>query len=117
MSSRSKILSWKWVNFKKISSNLEKAVEKGLVIAQNLRQLWVSSDYHEKLRLQYLVFPEGMMYNKQTDEVLTSRVNSLFGEIALLSKSSAKNKKGDLSHDHLFGSRVVPTGIEPVSKV
>jgi len=103
--------------FEKISSNLEKAVEKGLVIAQNLRQLWVSSDYHEKLRLQYLVFPEGMMYNKQTDEVLTSRVNSLFGEIALLSKSSAKNKKGDLSHDHLFGSRVVPTGIEPVSKV
>lgn len=103
--------------FEKISSNLEKAVEKGLVIAQNLRQLWVSSDYHEKQRLQYLVFPEGMIYNKQTDEVLTTRVNSLFGEIALLSKSSAKNKKGDLLQDHLFGSRVVPTGIEPVSKV
>ena len=103
--------------FEKISSNLEKAVEKGLVITQNLRQLWVSSDYHEKQRLQYLVFPEGMMYNKKTDEVLTTRVNSLFGEIALLSKSSVKNKKGDLSHDHLFGSQVVPTGIEPVSKV
>jgi len=46
------------------------------------------------------------MYNKQTDEVQTTRVNSLFGKIALLSKSSIKNKKGDLLQDHLFGSRV-----------
>ena len=56
--------------------------------------------------MQYLVFPEGMMHNKKTDEVLTPRVNSLFGEIALLSNSSAKNKKGDLLQVLLFGSHV-----------
>lgn len=101
----------------KISSNLELAVEKGLKYAQNLRQLWVSSDYHEKQRLQYLVFPEGMMYNKQKDEVLTTRINSIFGQIALLSMTSRENQKGNPLADCLFGSHVVPTGIEPVSSV
>jgi len=101
----------------KISSNLELAVEKGLKYAQNLRQLWVLSDYHEKQRLQYLVFPEGMLYSKKNDEVLTTRINTLFGQIALLSRTSRKNKKGKPETECLFGSRVVPTGIEPVSKV
>ncbi len=87
------------------------------IIIRILRQLWVSSDYHEKQRLQYLVFPEGMMYNKQKDEVLTTRINSIFGQIALLSMTSGKSKKGNRDSDCLFGSRVVPTGIEPVSKV
>jgi hypothetical protein len=75
-----------------LSSNLEKVVEKGLQYAQNLRLLWVSSCYSEKQRLQCLVFPEGMMYDKQRDEVLTTRVNSLFGEIALLSSGFDKKK-------------------------
>ena len=63
------------------------------IIIRILRQLWVSSDYHEKQRLQYLVFPEGTMYNKQKDEVLTTRINSIFGQIALLSMTSGKAKK------------------------
>ena len=101
----------------KISSNLELAVEKGLKYAQNLRQLWVSSDYHEKQRLQYLVFPEGMLYSKKNDEVLTTRINTLFGQIALLSRTSGKNKKGKPETECLFGSSVAPTGIEPVTKI
>ncbi|MBM3418253.1 MAG: hypothetical protein FJY17_04950 [Bacteroidetes bacterium] len=90
----------------KISSNLELAVEKGLKYAQNLRHLWVSLDYHEKQRLQYLVFPEGMLYSKKNDEVLTTRINTLFGQIALLSRNSGKNKKGKPETECLFGSRV-----------
>ena len=92
-------------------------MEKGLQYAQNLRQLWVSSDYSEKQRLQYLVFPKGMMYDKQKDAVLTTRVNTLFGEIALLSSGSDRNKKGNPLKDCLFGSHVVPPRIELGSKV
>lgn len=101
----------------KISSNLEKAVQKGLDYAQNLSQMWVSFDYHEKQRLQYLVFPDGMMYDKKNDHVLTSRVNTLFYEIALLSNSSKEIEKDNSLENCLLGSNVVPTGIEPVSKV
>ena len=101
----------------KISSNLEKAVQKGLDYAQNLSQMWVSFDYHEKQRLQYLVFPEGMMYDNKNDHVLTSRVNTLFSGIASLSNSLEENKKENSLENCLFGSKVVPPRIELGSKV
>ena len=36
---------------KKMSSNLEKAIEKSLKIVQNLHQAWVTADYYDKQRL------------------------------------------------------------------
>jgi hypothetical protein len=45
--------------------------------------------------LQYLVFAEGIVYNKEKDRVRTLRVNSLFAEILLLTKDLEENKKGD----------------------
>ena len=99
------------------SSNLEIAVQKGISISQNLSRLWLSSDYSDKQRLQYLVYPEGILYNKKNNTVRIPRVNSIFSAIAYLSSVSAKNKNGQ---PHLVDQNsrwVVPTGIEPVSKV
>lgn len=74
-------------------SNLELAVSKCLTIAQNLSQAWVSADYEKKQHLQKLVFPEGILYNKQKGVVRTSKVNCLFEAIPLLERGSAENKK------------------------
>jgi hypothetical protein len=90
----------------KMSSNLEKAVEKGLLHAQDLYQTWVLSDYYGKRKLQYLVFPDGMMYDKKTDNVLTNRINALFSEIALQASVCDKSKKDNLLKNCLFGSNV-----------
>ena len=89
-----------------ISSNLEKAVEKGLEFAENFRQLWITADYYEKQKLQYLVFPEGILYNKKNNTVLTSRVNSLLGEIAVSERVLDDTKKDNPLQDCLFGSNV-----------
>ena len=89
-----------------MSSNLEKAVEKGLNIAENISQLWISSDYYEKQQLQYLVFPEGMLYDKKNDTVRTHRINTLFREIALQSKVLDETKKDNPYLNCLFGSNV-----------
>ena len=51
-----------------MSSNLEKAVEKGLNISENISQLWISADYYEKQKLQYMLFPEGLLYDKKMTE-------------------------------------------------
>jgi len=53
-----------------------------------------------------LIFPEGVLYSKKDDEVLTTRINTLFGQIAVLSRNSGKNKKGKPETECLFGSRV-----------
>jgi site-specific DNA recombinase len=97
------------------SSNLEKAVEKGLKIAENISQLWVSSDYYEKQQLQYLVFPEGLLYDKKNDIVRTNRINTLFREIAVNTRVSVKTKKDNSYKNCLFGSNVGMTGFEPAT--
>lgn len=67
------------------SSILEIAVKKGITISKKLSQLWVSSDYSDKQRLQYLIYPNGMLYNKENNTLRTPRVNSLFAVISFLS--------------------------------
>ena len=88
------------------SSNLEKAVEKGLNIVQNISEIWCSSDYAMKQTLQYLIFPEGILYNKQNGTLRTHKVNSLFSSISYLAGVSSENKKDNLLQDCLFGSDV-----------
>lgn len=71
------------------------AVKKMLAIAENISQTWVLADYDEKQKLQYLIFPEGILYNKEKDRVRTKRVNSLFAEISLLTRDVEEKKKGN----------------------
>ncbi len=94
-------------------SNLKMIVSKCLDIAGNLRQSWVSAGYDNKQRLQWLVFPEGMAYDKQKRAVRTFRVNSLFEAIPLLAGDSSKNKKADSSKNRLQSNKVPRTGFEP----
>jgi len=72
----------------KSSSSLLKGLE-----ASNLSQLWVSSDYNNKQALQYLLFPDGLLYSRQNATVRTPKVNALFQAIPLLARIPGENKK------------------------
>ena len=98
--------------FGKISSNLKISINKSLDLAENLQQLWVTAEFNEKKKLQYMIFPDGMVYDKKNKAVLTPRVNTLFGEIAVLTSVSKENKKDNLLQDCLFGSHVGMTRFE-----
>ena len=56
-------------------TNIENAVDNCLSIAQNLSQSWVTAEYERKQRMQSMVFPGGLLYNKQNGVVRTPRVN------------------------------------------
>lgn len=99
------------------SSNLHKIVDKGLVIAENLSELWSSADFDNKRKLQSLVFPQGIIYSKEKDTVRTERINSLFAEIPFLVSVLSGNENGQSIKTGQNSHWVVPTGIEPVSKV
>jgi site-specific DNA recombinase len=68
------------------ASNPEKAIELAIHLATKLNTVWDCSDYHQKQKLQNLVFPEGMHYNRKNDECRTIRTNSAFLSIAELSR-------------------------------
>jgi DNA invertase Pin-like site-specific DNA recombinase len=89
------------------SSNLEKAVDKCLDIAQNISGAWITAGFESKRVLQNLVFPAGILYNKENGAVRTERVNSLFAAIQPLQRVLAEKKKGNLVGDYL-NSDVVP---------
>ena len=49
-------------------SNPEKCVEFAINYSMKLPSVWSSASYSDKRRLQFLIFPEGLFYNRQEDK-------------------------------------------------
>jgi len=62
-------------------SNLESFISEGLEIAANLAVLWENGDFQDRQRVQSLVFPDGISYDKENGNYRTPRVNSVFSLI------------------------------------
>ena len=59
-----------------------------------MSRMWVLGDYHAKQKLQKLVFPEGVAYDKESNDYRTEKVNSVFDLINSFSAyCGAKNKR------------------------
>ena len=95
------------------SSNLENAVNNCLGIAQNISSSWVSASFENKQRLQNLIFPEGILYNKKNNEVRTLSTNTLFEAIPIAAKVLEEKRNGNLSQDCQNSLSVPRTGFEP----
>jgi len=83
------------------SSNLVNGAEKCLEIAENISEVWALSQFDDKRRLQNLIFPEGILYNKQKDTIRTPRINSLFSTFQRLSSASKEIKTRNLKKSTL----------------
>ena len=60
------------------------------------------------------MFPEGILYNKQKQEVRTPRVNSIMSLIADVARVSDREMKKATNKSGLNSHWVAGTGIEPV---
>jgi site-specific DNA recombinase len=94
-------------------SNPEDCVEKALDMAVNLPKMWNLAKYQNKQKLQYLLFPDGIFYNKVKDECRTEKINPVFLAIALKSATLQHKKTGITSLNMSYPSLVGPPGIEP----
>jgi site-specific DNA recombinase len=92
------------------SSNLEKCIEKGLKLAQNLSKTWAFSDLFEKHKLQHILFPKGFAFDKQNGKVLTFQTNLLFELIHSISNVLLEIKNGDSIKIDQISARVTPEG-------
>ncbi|MFT5823594.1 MAG: site-specific DNA recombinase [Crocinitomix sp.] len=84
-------------------SSFTEYLEDTIDLGMNLKQKWINSDYDTKRRIQRLVFPDGVTYNRLKHEVAPVGVNSLFKLFNELSNSSggtmqasSVRKTGDL---------------------
>ena len=60
-------------------ANPESFADRLLNYAQNLREVWEQSDFKDKQKLQNMMFPIGIRYNKKTDKCRTTALNPVFG--------------------------------------
>jgi site-specific DNA recombinase len=95
-------------------SNPEMLIDQSLEIITNLSDFWVSSDYDNKRKLQEVLFPGGIFYNKQIGNYRTSNVNSIIQLTRSFTSALMENKKGQAENTSDLSGLVVPTGIEPV---
>jgi site-specific DNA recombinase len=94
-------------------SNLEKALDIALNYAPKLSSLWANGNLNEKRKIQKMIFPEGIEYDRKTDQYRTLRVNSFFFYIPVITKD-VDNKKTGKFRVKTKTSRLVPrAGIEP----
>ena len=95
------------------SSNLKKAIDAALNLSTNISKIWTSGDLQQKKRIQRLVFPSGIGYDKQNDAVRTLKTNSLFSLISIAQRELLKTKNGKSIQMNQFSVRVSPEGFEP----
>ena len=74
-------------------SNHEKALENAIKLCQNLSSTWLKSGAYAKEKLQRLIFPDGIYYNKQKNAFRTDKINAVINQIACLS-GDLRSKKG-----------------------
>lgn len=78
-------------------SKQEEMVDKIVELAQNLPKLWEQSNYYNKQKLQYLVFPKGMEYDRKNDVCRSEEVNPLFLYIADIARLSEKGQRNTVN--------------------
>ena len=94
-------------------SNLEKAVDKCIELSLELPSLWRKANFGGKQRIQNLLFPEGILYNRKKDDYRTPRINLLFSVIPYLTGLVDGYKNGDTDILAKIPTWVVPPGLEP----
>ena len=97
------------------SSNLKKCLNNAMKLSSNLNEIWRKGDLNQKQKIQNIVFPDGIGYDKQSDKVQTFRVNTIFSAISSISTKLKKIKKGKTINLDNFSSRVTPAGFKPAT--
>ncbi len=95
-----------------ISNPLE-AIEKAIRISTELNTTWASSDVNGKEKLQKLLFPDGIVYDREKGAFRTEKVNSVFELIASLQSDSGENNKGQTGIATCLSPSAEREGFEP----
>jgi site-specific DNA recombinase len=75
-------------------SNLKEMINEATLLCQNLRKIWVDGSISLKEKIQKLIFPSGLVYDKKKGAFRTPELNYIIAEIARLSGDLALMKKG-----------------------
>ncbi len=96
-------------------SNLEEKVKSVVDFCSRLPTTWLSSEIDKQEKLQKLIFPTGIFYDRKKQGYRTENINPLFVRIAQLQRDMAKNEKGDNHFLNDLSPSADRTGLEPAT--
>ena len=94
-------------------SNPKEFIDFSVEMCGNLSKMWASGGLSNKMKVQQVVFPEGIGYDRGNECYRTERVNSIIAQISQLARVSGENKKGNPSKLLKNSLQVPRAGIEP----
>ena len=74
-------------------SNLQNFIDETIAISCKLGTLWAKGDFFNRQKLQNLLFPSGLYFDKNTDSYRTDTENEVFKTFRLFSSSCKENKE------------------------
>ncbi len=74
-------------------SNLHKFIDQTIAMSCDLGTLWKNSDFTSRQKLQNLLFPSGIYFDKNTDSYRTEMENEVFKTFRLFSTSCKEGKE------------------------
>ena len=74
-----------------------------------------SAKIGQRMLMQNLMFPEGIIYDRKSDRVRTPKINSLFAPIPELVRFLKSIKKGGIINFDDFSFSVTPAGFKPAT--
>lgn len=74
-------------------SNLQKFIDEAIAMSCKLGTLWEQGDFSSRQKLQNLLFPSGIYFDKNTDDYRTENENEVFKIFRLFSSSCENGKE------------------------
>ena len=108
-------LSAEITHLEKNSSNQVSEVNRAILTACKLEDLWKNGSYKNRQNIQYLVFPDGLIWDKESGKPRTIHENEALLLMRLISSTykTTGNKKTGKSFD--LSGLVAEAGLEPAT--
>lgn len=96
-------------------SNLGKMIDIALNTSINIGNSWQKSNYNTKVKLQQIVYPDGIYFSKEIGLCRTKRTNEVLKLINSMSTAIKTKKEGTINTNVNQSLLVAGTGLEPVT--
>lgn len=96
-------------------SNSDNFIKVCLRFCDNFKKIWELGNYFQKQNLLKLLFPKGLIYNKEKQCYRTDNRNSFIAAISSFSRELVENKNGLKSNETQKSVVVAGTGLEPMT--
>ena len=96
-------------------SNPGKFMKKAIEISSKLATMWDLGNFKQRERLQKLVFPTGIIYDRKINAVRTENIHPLFATMITLSEYYRGKKNVINDRNDRLSHLVARAGIEPTT--